>query len=47
MGEEGLQAEVEYRKLPDGTFYAAVTEIFMPGKKLLGTLENFDHVLDR
>lgn len=46
MGEEGLQAEVEYRKLPDGTFYAAVSEIFMPGKKLLGTLENFNHMLD-
>jgi hypothetical protein len=43
LDEEAVQAEIFFRTLNDGSFYAAETRWVMPTKKLKGTIENTDH----
>ena len=40
---EGVQAEVDYAVLPDGTAYAAMTNVQVPSKRLVQTTHNFGH----
>ena len=43
LGEDAIQAEVDYQALSDGLLYAAKTKIFLPGKELTGTIMNSDY----
>ena len=42
VGEDWVQAEIDYRTLDDGTSYPFVIEFFLPGKQIAGTVANAD-----
>lgn len=42
VGEDWVQAEIDYRTLDDGTSYPFIIEFFLPGKQIAGTVANAD-----
>jgi hypothetical protein len=43
VGEDAVQAEIDFSNLESGIFYAAETHWAMPTKELKGTVENTEH----